>query len=100
MDYRIKYIIIALLLFLMTFLVVGVAMGQNVVQRGNMFIEQRDSIKSKIPTEYTFKSKDGKIYTVYLSKNGNAYIIMTSKKSGKQYRRYLPELSNKIMQKQ
>lgn len=97
MDHRIKSILIGLLLFLATFLVVGAVMGQNVVQRGNVFIEQKDSIKSSIPTEYTFKSKDGKVYPVYLSKNGNAYIIMTSKKSGKQYRRYLPDLSNRIL---
>lgn len=44
-----------------------------------------------ILTPYRWEDKDGQSYPIYLSKNGRSYIIRTSKKTGNDYRKYLPE---------
>lgn len=52
--------------------------------------------KQKLPkssptkTEYTWVDSDGKSYPIYLSTK-SCFIIRTSKKSGKEYRKYLPK---------
>lgn len=78
------------------------AQAQEVVRQGNTFVAQRDTTKknvkeSAIETDYLYVDTDGKCYTVYLSKNGKAFIKKTSKKSGRTYRKYLPKIS-KIIQ--
>lgn len=40
--------------------------------------------------------KEGHAYNVYLSSNGNAFINKVSKKSGRKYRKYLPEVTKMI----
>jgi len=40
-------------------------------------------------TSYVYKDKDGKSYPVYRSKNGKYFVIMTSKKNGKRYNKYI-----------
>lgn len=42
-------------------------------------------------TPFTFKDKDGKIYPIYISKNGRCYIYRISKKTGNEYKYYLGE---------
>ena len=77
--------LIAMTLFFMLSLASG---AQNVVRKGNTFVEQKsDSAKSgDVKTEYTYTDKKGQVDTVYLSKNGNAFIWKTSKK-GNRYKR-------------
>lgn len=47
-------------------------------------------------TEYSYKTKKGETYPIYLSKTGKAYIKVTSKKTGREYNRYLPEIGKQI----
>ena len=47
-------------------------------------------------TEYSYKTKKGEVYPVYLSASGKAYIIRQSKKTGRDYRQYLPEIGRQI----
>lgn len=78
---------------------VGATFAQKSVKReGNVFIEQKDTafVNNGTKTKYTYKAKDGKEYPIYLSKNGKAYIVRVSKKSGKQYKQYLPEVTKQI----
>ena len=42
-------------------------------------------------TLHTYTTKDGTKYPIYLSRNGRAFIIRTSKKTGNEYRQYLGE---------
>ena len=69
--------------------------AQNVQRQGNVFVEQSDTIK-EVKTEYTYKAKDGKTYPIFLSKNGKYYIKRVSKKSGKMYKTYLPEVTEQL----
>lgn len=70
----------------------------KVTQHGKVFIERRDTTfhNNGTPTEYTYKANDGKQYPIYLSKNGKAYIVRTSKKTGKQYKQYLPQVTEQL----
>ena len=87
-----KLFIIALMALTM-----GVS-AQNVTRQGNTFIEQKDTtfVNRGTKTQYTYKAKDGKDYPIYLSKKGKAFIVRTSKKSGKQYPQYLPEVTKQL----
>lgn len=45
----------------------------------------------KEETTYTYTDNKGETYKVYKSKNGAFFILRTSKKTGKEYRYYLPK---------
>ena len=73
--------------------------GQNVIRKGNVFIEDSSKTKKKsVPTltKYTFKTKDGKTYPIYMSAQGKCFIIRTSAETGKPYRQYLPEITKQL----
>lgn len=79
---------------------VTVAFGQEIVQNGQQFEKVAKSKKKSddvkdVMTSFTYKDKTG-TYPVWLSKTGKAYIKKTSKKTGKEYRQYLPEIGRKI----
>ena len=75
--------------------------GQNVRRQGNTFIEQQDTTKTKMKgqvyeTDMLYVEKDGTAYPIFLSSNGNAFINKVSKKSGRKYREYLPEVTKQL----
>ena len=47
-------------------------------------------------TKYTYQNKKGENFPILLSKTGKAFIWCKSQKTGKRYRRYLPEIGRKI----
>jgi uncharacterized protein YxeA len=76
--------------------------AQDVKREGNTFVQvQSDtvSLKNDTKTKYTYKAKDGREYPIYLSKNGKAFIVRVSKKSGKEYRQYLPQVTEQLNNK-
>lgn len=76
---------------------VGTSGAQNVQRQGNVFVEQKATRTTQAQkTEYVYKAKDGKEYPIYLSKNGKAFIIRVSKKTGKEYRQYLPQVTEEL----
>lgn len=73
--------------------------AQEYKRNGKEFstVKQEKSNSADILTGYTWKDSKGNVYDIYISKKGSCYIIKTSKKTGKQYRQYLPkEVSNTI----
>lgn len=77
------------------------ANAQNVVRKGSTFVEQADSTKQNgVKTKYTYMDKNGVEYPIYLSSKDKAYIICTSKKTGKPYKRYLPNITAQLSTKQ
>ena len=75
--------------------------AQNYTQKGTTFIENTSNSASKrgksIETIYTWQDKEGKSYKIYLSKNGRAFVKVTSKKTGNEYNKYLDkEISIKL----
>lgn len=66
--------------------------AQDYKQEGTTFIQTTSKSNSSKATKtgYTWE-KDGVKYPIYLSAKGKAYIIRTSKKTGKEYKQYLPD---------
>lgn len=68
----------------------------EIVQEGNNFIEVRQE-KNDEPTVYTYTDKNGKVYPIYKSSRGKYYIKKISKKTGREYKYYLPkEIQEKL----
>lgn len=62
----------------------------EVVRTGNTFsVEQ--TAQADVQTPYTWKDKEGKTYPIYVTKRGACYIKRISKKTGKEYKYYLPK---------
>jgi hypothetical protein len=107
-DYRIKNILIGIVIFAILFAfwflaAIMTASAQTVTKQGNMFIERVDSVKGKPKasvqkTNYLYVDKSGKAYDIWLSSNGNAFIVRTSK-NGHKYRKYLPEVTKQLRNK-
>ena len=106
MDYRARGILTA---FALSICIWGLFFGcvsrlsaQSVKRQGNTFIEQADTAQTKTlkgkvyETDYIYVDKEGHAYNVFLSSNGNAFINKISKKSGRKYRKYLPEVTKMI----
>ncbi len=70
----------------------------EVVRNGNTF-ETVQTSQTDVQTPYTWKDKDGKAYPIYISKKGACYVKRISKKTGKEYKYYLPkEIQEQIKQ--
>ena len=53
------------------------------------YVAVKDSTNNTI-TEYTYEDAKGNVYPIYISKNGRAFIIRTSR-NGNEYKQYLVE---------
>ena len=87
-------------LILVLFILLGgiTAQGQTVVRNGNTFMQvskakQKETFKT---TQYTYIAADGTKYPIYLSGHGKYFIIRKSKKTGKEYRQYLPNVNKEL----
>ena len=74
------------------------AQDYNYTQNGTTFVENKQKAKgSSVETKYTWEDAKGIKYPIHLSKNGRAFIKVTSKKTGNQYNKYLDEeISKKL----
>ena len=70
--------------------------AQNVTRTGNTFVQQSKQKAEATKTQYMYIDKDGIKYPIYLSSKGKAFIIKVSKKTGKEYRQYLPEITKQL----
>ena len=91
-----KLFIAAIMLFSLS---LGVQ-AQSVVNSGNTFTQVsnkgRKSGGKETKTQYTFKDSKGNVYPVYLSASGKAFVKRISKKTGKEYKQYVPEIGKQI----
>ena len=82
-------------------LALGVASNaQNVTRQGNNFTQVSNkgekSGGKETKTQYTYTDSKGNVYPVYLSSTGKAFIKKVSKKTGKEYKQYVPEIGKQI----
>lgn len=73
--------------------------AQDVVRKGNTFVEQRDSSSKRggaTKTSYLYTDSKGRTDTVYISSTGSAFVWRVSKKTGKPYRKYLPKITEML----
>jgi len=72
--------------------------SQQVVRRGKTFVAQIDSSRVRqepIRTDYKYQKGDS-IWSVYLSQKGKAFIVRYSKRTGRSYRQYLPQITEQL----
>lgn len=71
----------------------SIAYSQKYIRNGKTFeqVKTNKSITEAFQTGFTWKSSDGKEYPIYLSSKGGVYIIKKSRKTGKNYKQYLPK---------
>ena len=81
-----KKIILCLLLALFC-----ITISAEVKREGNTFRVEQTTKESDTKTQYTWVDKDGNVYPVFITKKGACYIFRTSKKTGKEYKQYLPK---------
>ena len=74
------------------------ASAQNVQRQGNTFtqVTNKKSVGQETKTQYTYKDSKGVEYPIYLSSTGKAFIKRVSKKTGNEYKQYLPEIGKQI----
>jgi len=89
-----KLIIAAMMLLSMN---VGIY-AQSVSRQGNTFtqVSNKKPAGKETKTQYTYTDNKGVVYPVYLSSTGKAFIKKVSKKTGKEYRQYVPEIGKQI----
>ena len=91
-----KHRIAAIIVLLLGFLVLSMrTQAQNVRLEGKTFVQQ-SAQRDSTATGYFYQDRDGNKYPVFLSSRGKAYCWMKSKKSGKMYKRYLPEITKAL----
>lgn len=82
-----KYIITLLVALSMS-----VASYAGVVRHGDTFkVENTTSVNKDTKTKYTWEDKEGNKYPIYITKKCACYVIKVSKKTGKEYKYYLPK---------
>ena len=69
------------------------AQSVQVQRKGNTFVEMVDSGHK---TAMVYVDKNGKKYPIYVSSRGKHYILVTSKKSGKVYKKYLKKVDEQL----
>ena len=72
--------------------------GQKVSKHGKTFIEEpHDSTRGvATKTEYFSIDAQGVRDTIWISSKGKAFVWKVSKKTGKKYRKYLPEITKQL----
>ena len=72
--------------------------AQSVERQGNTFtqVSNKKSAGKETKTQYIYKDSKGVEYPVYLSSTGKAFIKKVSKKTGKEYKQYVPEIGKQI----
>ena len=76
--------------------------AQNVVRKGNAFIEQKSDSTPRggaTKTNMVFTDTKGQTDTIYVSSKGSCFVWKVSKKTGKRYRKYLPEITKQLKTK-
>lgn len=90
--------LLALLLLLLALCCCIDAVSQNVERQGNTFVQKKSKKETGAftKTSYVYTDTKGNSYPVYLSSTGKAYIVKVSKKTGKEYKQYIPEVGKQI----
>lgn len=95
-----QLILFAIGIFLIMFLVSSCpASAQEVQRNGNNFTQiakEKVSESKETKTEYTYTDSKGNVYPIYLSSTGKAFVKKVSKKTGKEYKCYIPEVGKQI----
>ena len=68
-----------------------VTANAEVKREGDTFKVEQTAKASDTQTKYTWEDKEGNKYPIFITKKGACYIKRVSKKTGKEYKCYLPK---------
>lgn len=68
-----------------------ITVDAQVKREGDTFKVEQTAKTSDTQTKYTWEDKEGNKYPIYITKKGACYVLRTSKKTGKEYKYYLPK---------
>jgi hypothetical protein len=81
-----KFILVSFVILL------GIIANAQVVKEGNTFKQVKEKTEQVAEkTKFSYEDSKGQSYPVYKSKRGSFYVVKTSKKTGKEYKYYLPK---------
>lgn len=81
-----KFIIVSFVILL------GIIANAQIMKEGNTFKQNKEKTEVvEQKTSYEYEDSKGNKYPIYVSKRGSLYVIKTSKKTGKEYKYYLPK---------
>ena len=63
----------------------------DIVRDGDTFKVETTSVNKDTKTKYTWEDKEGNKYPIFITKKGACYVLRVSKKTGKEYKYYLPK---------
>ena len=63
----------------------------DIVRNGDTFKVETTSVNKDTKTKYTWEDKEGNKYPIFITKKGACYVLRVSKKTGKEYKYYLPK---------
>lgn len=72
----------------------------EVKREGDTFKVEQSTKASDTQTKYTWEDKEGNKYPIYITKKGTCYVIRTSKKTGREYKYYLPKNIQETIKKE
>ena len=78
----------------------SVANYAGVVRDGDTFKVTTTSVNQNTKTKFTWEDKEGNKYPIYITKKGTCYVLKTSKKTGKEYKYYLPQNIQETIKKE
>ena len=89
------------LITLFVALLISVAGYANVVRDGDTFkVEKTTSVNQDTKTKYTWEDREGNKYPIFITKKSACYVLRTSKKTGKEYKYYLPKNIQETIKKE
>lgn len=68
-----------------------VTANAEVKREGDTFKVEQTAKASDTQTKYTWEDKEGNKYPIFITKKGACYVKRVSKKTGKEYKCYLPK---------
>lgn len=68
-----------------------ITINAEVKREGDTFKVEQSTKASDTKTKYTWEDKQGNKYPIFITKRGACYVLKTSKKTGKEYKYYLPK---------
>ena len=81
-----RFIIISFVILL------GIIANAQIVKEGNTFTQTKtEKVTEAKKTQFTYQDNKGNKYPIYVSSRGSLYVIKVSKKTGKEYKYYLPK---------
>lgn len=68
-----------------------ISVDAQVKREGNTFKVEQTTKASDTKTQFTWEDSKGNKYPIYITKRGACYVLRVSKKTGKEYKYYLPK---------